>query len=73
LVVTMMELSDDRPVVVGINGSPGTYRQAVAFAIREAALRRSAVRLVHGCQPQRAGRVPNNLPRDDRAAVGRSG
>ena len=45
----MMELRDDRPVVVGINGSPGTYRQAVAFAIREAALRRSAVRLVHGC------------------------
>ena len=47
----MMELRDDRPVVVGINGPLGTYRQAVAFAIREAALRRSAVRLVHGCQP----------------------
>ena len=46
----MMELRDNRPVVVGINGPPGTYRQAVAFAIREAALRRSAVRLVHGCQ-----------------------
>ena len=45
----MMELRDDRPVVVGINGSPATYRQAVAFAIREAALRRCAVRLVHGC------------------------
>ena len=47
----MMELRDDRPVAVGINGPPGTYRQGVAFAIREAALRRSAVRLVHGCQP----------------------
>ena len=47
----MMELRDDRPVVVGINGPPGTYRQAVAFALREAALRRSDVRLVHGCQP----------------------
>ncbi len=56
----MMELRDNRPVVVGINGSPGTYRQAVAFAIREAALRRSAVRLVHGCQPLGVRRVPND-------------
>ena len=47
----MMELRDDRPVVVGINGPPDTYRHAVAFALREAALRRAAVRLVHGCQP----------------------
>ena len=47
----MMELRDDRPVVVGINGPPDSYRHAVAFALREAALRRAAVRLVHGCQP----------------------
>ena len=56
----MMELRDDRPVVVGINGPPGTYRQSVAFALREAALRRSAVRLVHGCQPPGVRRPANN-------------
>jgi nucleotide-binding universal stress UspA family protein len=53
----MIRAPDSRPVVVGINGPQHTYRRAVAFALREATLRHSAIRLVHGCQPL-GGRGP---------------
>jgi nucleotide-binding universal stress UspA family protein len=38
-------------VVVGVNGGLAGCRQALIFAAREARLRKTAIRLVHGCEP----------------------
>jgi nucleotide-binding universal stress UspA family protein len=50
-------------VVVGVNGGLAGCRQALIFAAREARLRKTAIRLVHGCEPfstlsERQPRIP---------------